>query len=464
MSSDSSVSDYCRLCKISFKVKFGSSVGKQGYSSSENLFRPSKRKECFGVVLAEICKEVGLPLVQDSRQYSDRVCNPCGRKIRNLGQLYQLIRPAITSTESTPVKSSKRTLDTPDKASPAWRKSKTVRVNSPAAKSPSIESSTSAKGKSRKSLSSTETHMPSTVSKREDEMLHRLNIDDLPNDGMKIVYMNPSGNVVVRIPRNEQTKAVVKNIAMEKWREASNFILKHEDIAPEINKGISKTVSTEFNMYLKSGSMLEARNPDELAGFSNKLFLEEIRIYCPVWFQTLLGASGLAEDDVKEFGRDVNSLAFATATIARVRNFKASAIHHRISSIMFHSGVKHDDLIRLNRLGICMSPDTIVMQQKKMNEQLEGKIRIWKATIEENRGALMLAQEVLQKQESIAPRVNVSAAVLEPYNCYSAPGFKALTAMLNKELENGGYNVNCLQTVIENLQTATLPLYKYVKN
>ena len=119
MSSDSSVSDYCRLCKIS---------------------------------LAKICKEVGLPLVQDSRQYSDRVCNPSGRKIRNLGQLYQLSRAAITSTEGTPVKSSNRTLDMPDKASPAWRKSKTVRVNSPAAKSPSVESSTSAKGKSRKSL------------------------------------------------------------------------------------------------------------------------------------------------------------------------------------------------------------------------------------------------------------------------------------------------------------------------
>ena len=38
-----------------------------------------------GVLLdcvAEICKEVGLPLVEDSMQYSDRVCNPCGRKIR----------------------------------------------------------------------------------------------------------------------------------------------------------------------------------------------------------------------------------------------------------------------------------------------------------------------------------------------------------------------------------------------
>lgn len=83
MSSDSSVSDYCRLSAISFKVKFGSNLGKQGHSPSENLFRPSKRKDCFEVVSAEICKEVGLPLVQDSMQYSDRVCNPFGWKIRN---------------------------------------------------------------------------------------------------------------------------------------------------------------------------------------------------------------------------------------------------------------------------------------------------------------------------------------------------------------------------------------------
>ena len=61
LSSDSSLSDYCRLCTISFKVKFGSNLGKQGHSPSENLFRPSKRKDCFEVVSAEICKEVGLP-------------------------------------------------------------------------------------------------------------------------------------------------------------------------------------------------------------------------------------------------------------------------------------------------------------------------------------------------------------------------------------------------------------------
>ncbi|CAH3193873.1 unnamed protein product, partial [Porites evermanni] len=130
--------DYCRLCTISFNFKVGGNLGKQGHSSSENLFKPSKRKDCFGAggrgLSAEICKEVGLPFFH-FMQLSDRVCNPCGRKIRNLGQSYQFIKPAITSTASTPVKTSKHTVDTSDKASPAGRKSKSVRVNSRAAKS-----------------------------------------------------------------------------------------------------------------------------------------------------------------------------------------------------------------------------------------------------------------------------------------------------------------------------------------
>ena len=122
--------------------------------SSANLFRPSEQEECFWVMLAKICKEVGLLLVQDSMQYSDRVCNPCGWRIWNLGQLYHFIKAAIISRASTLVKSGRDTLDTPDKASPAWRKSKSVHVNLPVVKSPSIEGSTSAtEGKSRKSLS-----------------------------------------------------------------------------------------------------------------------------------------------------------------------------------------------------------------------------------------------------------------------------------------------------------------------
>ena len=70
--SEKRASENYRLCKVSFKVQFGNNPGKQSHSSSENVFKRSKRKECFGVVLAEICKQVGLTLVQSSAELSDR--------------------------------------------------------------------------------------------------------------------------------------------------------------------------------------------------------------------------------------------------------------------------------------------------------------------------------------------------------------------------------------------------------
>ena len=83
------------------KLKFGSNLGKQGHSPSETLFRPSKRKDCIGVVSAEICKEVGWPFFH-FMQYSYWFCNPCGRKIRNLGQFYQFIKTANIHPRQVP--------------------------------------------------------------------------------------------------------------------------------------------------------------------------------------------------------------------------------------------------------------------------------------------------------------------------------------------------------------------------
>ena len=66
-------------------------------------------------------------------------------------------------------------------------------------------------------------------------MLRRLNVDDLPQTGLqvKVVYVNPSGNVVVRIPRDEQTRTLVKNLVCENWRDVSSAILTHGELAPE---------------------------------------------------------------------------------------------------------------------------------------------------------------------------------------------------------------------------------------
>ena len=76
----------------------------------------------------------------------------------------------------------------------------------------------------------------STLPGKEEEMLRRLNVDDLPQTGLqvKVVYLNPSGNVIVRIPGDDPTKTLVENLACENWREVSNAILQHiEQISDE---------------------------------------------------------------------------------------------------------------------------------------------------------------------------------------------------------------------------------------
>ena len=87
--------------------------------------------------------------------------------------------------------------------------------------------------KSRKFLAFTGESRPS--SENEDQMLRRLNVDDLPQTGLqvKVVYVNPSGNVIVRIWQDEQTRTLVKNLACENWRDVSSAILKHGELAPE---------------------------------------------------------------------------------------------------------------------------------------------------------------------------------------------------------------------------------------
>ena len=109
--------------------------------------------------------------------------------------------------------------------------------------------------KSRKSLAFTgESGSMSTLAEKEEEMLRRLNVDDLPQTGIQVkaVYLNPSGNVIVRIPRDDQTKTLVKNLACENWREVSNAILQHAELAPELRNSIRKVLSKEFCEYLKS--------------------------------------------------------------------------------------------------------------------------------------------------------------------------------------------------------------------
>ena len=72
---------------------------------------------------------------------------------------------------------------------------------------------------------------------------------------------------------------MIKNIADEKWREVSNAVLKHEELAPKMKKGINEVILREISEYLKSGGMLEAQNPDELNWLGFQISLSYRRLF-----------------------------------------------------------------------------------------------------------------------------------------------------------------------------------------
>ena len=271
-------------------------------------------------------------------------------------------------TAATPPKSTsanKRLLDTPEGKSPIR---KSVRVLSPATKTN--------KGKSsRKSLEFVQERLQASEKENNDNIDQYLNIDNLPEGGLqvKVVFKTESENVLVRILRDETTKCLVRQVCDKNWHAAANSITKHSELFPEVLKAVNKNASNEMSEYLKSESMLLSNKPDEITGFSNTIFLEELQIFCPVVYHFVLSTCGIQESDVKVRGTAANGVALATAVMCRLRNPKASALHYRISTVLFHSGAKHDDLVRLNRLGVSMSPKQMVRAQSEMGKQLEGK-------------------------------------------------------------------------------------------
>ena len=78
-----------RICKQDFEVKFGCANRVQ-VISTENLFVPSKREGSRGLTLAKPCDELGLN-VANTLRLSSRVGSACGRKMRNIHNLYVFV-------------------------------------------------------------------------------------------------------------------------------------------------------------------------------------------------------------------------------------------------------------------------------------------------------------------------------------------------------------------------------------
>ena len=214
-----------------------------------------------------------------------------------------------------------------------------------------------------------------------DNILSALNINELvekKTTQVKTVIVYPNGRVDTYESFDNITKTVLINLALKKWNVVANVIFKHPTLKKQLYEPLKRTVNTEFKEYCsnsgESESMLKQVQPTDLESFSNKLFLEEVRVFCPFWMSCLLGACNVSSDS--KTVKQINAMALSTSVAARCANQLMSAVSYRISAILFNSGVKYQDINRLHKLGVCMSPDMVINMQKKMGESCDRKLLV----------------------------------------------------------------------------------------
>jgi hypothetical protein len=301
------------------------------------------------------------------------------------------------------------------------------------------------------------------------DVLSELNIDELVGNSstqLKVVIVIPSGRIETVHSFHEATKSLVINLVRKNWKSASSVIFNHPLLCEELITRLRQVVSGEFKEYCadKSESILKHNDPVDLSTFSNKHIVHEAGVICPYWSACIRGACNVQDDSVS---KGVNAMALSTSVAARCRNHKMSAVAYRISTILFHSGVRFNDIERLQKLGICMSPDSIVKLQKKMGENCDSRLQMWKKDVELNKRSCLLLSEVKEKQVPIAEEddmqlivdIDFSEYIISHYKNYNKTIYSYCQDILKNESCGMGITDDSLDKALWKLSTK-IPSYK----
>ena len=132
---------------------------------------------------------------------------------------------------------------------------------------------------------STEQVTPTAAEQDADVLSNFCNIDDIDGKSssqLKVLILNPNGEVIVRKTFDNATKSLIINLALKKT--AANHAFRHEELIEHTKEAVRIAVSSEFKALSKSDTILKGRKPEEIAAFSNKVFLHEIGVFCPLWY------------------------------------------------------------------------------------------------------------------------------------------------------------------------------------
>ena len=468
------ISNTCRLCFVDFK-----SSGRYRVST-ENLFKIPQKSGVSSTPLAELVgKHVGVVILQDTKK-SSRVCAKCALKIRNASSICEFIKAALDSENTTYVESGgdprfKRL----NVISPPRNVKKSRPYSSPMPKakqsrktSPSPVSRAENEPENRRRAKRSMLFNGNDDMARDADLGHTLNItldsDDLfessgeasadfplnmslddvgceeKDRSQKKINVDvtldfPSGQCHKRVP--DDVSGIVKNFAISNFKAAVHLIFKCKELRPFIEEALKSAISSELKEYCQSdNSLLKHTSPAELAAFSNKLVCHEVSVMCPLWNAALRAAAGCHRSKAKS-DKAVNVLALCSASVAKFRHQRMSALAYRISVILLHSGAKSQDFTRLNRLGISVSHKSTIAKQKEMAKEHDSLVLTWKNKIETAKRCESLLQEVKEKQEPVPVETSdendmeidvydLNQSTLASYDFFSPESYEICKGML----------------------------------
>ena len=208
---ENNCNEVCRICNLNLRVTYGDC----GTKSCGNLFKPSTRKETFGVVWSERLKNVGFILLTVPG-VSQVVCNGCCRKIKNFYELFHFLKRHLmdekSSSETENCEGAKRkfgsVLQSPARSSPP---NKSLRTQSPG-KERNL-------ARSRKSLGFQESGKAAEFARGVySNVLSNYNVDDMDTTqgsaAVKVVICYPSGEVTAKNSLDKDSQNIIRNISL----------------------------------------------------------------------------------------------------------------------------------------------------------------------------------------------------------------------------------------------------------
>lgn len=443
-------SQFCRICYRPFAISYGNfPTSKQGYISTENIFTVPQKKG-LTKSLSSYLEYLGFHLDLDE-QFSTRVCSPCGTKVRTAAATVEMLKTNLNQPApcvGVQIERSKRMSNSPHQT----QQSKILRNSSSPNQSvakrslslggmrnenvnpegTSICRSLGCEAFQSNAVEEVRIHDELTTLDHETQQKTELTVlvsdpnSEFSEEGSK---EDPSLEVKDKTPKDAVLRSLIKNTLKKNWKTVANvLILKIKEAKPFVQQALRKVTEKEIGVLCKKGkSILKNRSAKELIEFSNEKVAEEVSKECPTWNSCVLGACGIwdNEDDPSSS----NSVAVATAVVAKRRNKRMSAFAYRVSSILMHSGAKEADFTRLNRLGLCMSHKETVVKQKEMGKHYDEKVKSWRGDAILRKNTVAMMEENAAKQQE-GNSVQLTHALVKDCTHYSDDAFKLCSKVL----------------------------------